>query len=296
MDKNQPKALTEEDMPIKNPNLDQVIQVLLEYKERGESVTYRFIGFKLESDKISKDNIEEIKQEYDKSPIAERPREIGAVNCKKILQYIEPPGGDRRLIKPKFSEIEMIKVMEYYKLRGESVYYVNNGKEYCSDDTPLPLKDGDLEERGETIPSTFEEAIKLMQDFKEKGESVSYKFDGFRLESDKIDNVEEITQRYNSEKAYRQERAAEFEETRKAILKSKGIPEFKEIKKEEKESDELSSKEEIVEEKEQPQKPEVTPKDIAEADKEQNLTQEEVGICKSFINKIRAKLFGKERD
>jgi len=106
-------------------DLDQVIQTMLEYKARGESVSYRFNGFKLESDEISMDNIERIHEEYRKASSSKLPRELYVEEMREATLK-----GERG----NFNLEQVVQAMFEYKSKGESVYYVFNGFELNSDE------------------------------------------------------------------------------------------------------------------------------------------------------------------
>lgn len=105
--------------------LEQVIQTLLEYKERGESVSYRFNGFKLESDEISIDDIERTYEEYRKALSSKLPRELFAEEMRDVA--LKGQSGNLKLE-------QAVQAMLEYKAKGESVYYVFNGFELNSDE------------------------------------------------------------------------------------------------------------------------------------------------------------------
>ena len=66
-----PRELNDEEMRYAAKNgqrgnftLEEAVQAMLKYKERGEHVTYRFNGYELDSDNITK--YEAVKKGYDK--------------------------------------------------------------------------------------------------------------------------------------------------------------------------------------------------------------------------------------
>lgn len=102
-----------------NFKLDQAIQAMLEYKQNGETVSYRFNGFKLESSKITENNIDEIIENYRQ-----------ARNLPRGLYFEEM----YEATKGNLMFDQVVQAMLKYKQKGESVYYIFNGFELNSDE------------------------------------------------------------------------------------------------------------------------------------------------------------------
>lgn len=176
MDKRISRALTFEEMrdaALKgergNFNLDQAIQAMLEYKERGESVSYRFNGFKLESDEISADGIEKVHEEYGKALSTKLPRELYAEEMRDAALK-----GERG----NFNLEQAAQAMLEYKTKGESVYYVFNGFELNSDEVT-------------TVEETLEKYDRFLRRDRESKPAIESDVENEKIDSEVIMPIDE---------------------------------------------------------------------------------------------------------
>lgn len=182
MDRKTMRALTDEEVREKrgrkNFDLDKAIEAMLQYKAEGKSVSYRFNGFKLESDKISPDSVEKVKEEYRNTPLSHLPRELYAEEMRDMALRFRPGN---------FNLEQAVEAMLRYKEKGESVYYIFNGFELNSDEIStiektkemydLFIKEENMQNASISIKKAIENALAAGISTNEINEIVSNEID-----------------------------------------------------------------------------------------------------------------------